>query len=262
MREINKRREDLPHGRGGMDLYPRDWMTDRTQIPDGRLIGTKLNVEADSPYVGVRGVGGVGIGDTSADPNAPLDEPSMLDFSQYWTRVKDTFTDLEGLGYKISLKLQQLGQIRASLERQGKTDLMNAMQPDIDKVNADLQTWWTCKGYMDQYKSVWTSAANMMGLGGLGFIFIPWLTYAVLAGIVFIAAYGLSLISTYKYQTNVLDAVAAKTISPEAGATLMHEASQTTAGGILGSAVGAGVGNIAMIAGVGLAAYFLFLKKA
>lgn len=249
--EIGKRREDLPMGRGGLDLYARDWMTAPGFIPDGNRINTKLD-----NWLAPRSFGGLGSVVPGQNDQA-LDEPGLLDFSRYWDTAKNLIPNLEALGPKIIDKVYKLGQIRASLEAQGRVDLIAAMQLDINKINADIARWWECKEYIDQYKSVWSRAAQTMGLGGLGFVFIPWLTYAALAGIVFIVTYGLGLVATYKHQTNVLDQVAEGKLSAQDGAILINEAAKTSGGGMLEN-VSQGIGNAVTLVGVGIAAYVVW----
>lgn len=255
--DVSQGRTDLPMGRGGRDIYPRDWMTSNSYIPDGQKTNTKLDNWLSQNLAGIGNESGLGALVPGQNDDAPLDEPGLLDFSRRWQTAKNLIPDLEALGPKIIMKVTQLGQIRAGLEAQGRTDLIAAMQPDIDKINADIAKWWECKASIDTYKNVWNTAASSMGLGSLGFVFIPWLTYAALAGLVVIITYGLGLVATYKHQTNVLDQVAAKNISAEAGAVLMGEAAKTTGGGVLAT-VGEGVSNAVTLAGIGALAYFLW----
>lgn len=212
-------RVDLPYGRGGLDLYRRDWMTSPSYIPS-------LS----------------GIGDTS-DPNAQADESSILNFQSYWNTMKGWVSSFESeIGYKISLKIQQLGEMKQKLmSMQGMDSLLNALDGDINTVNLDLQNYWQCKGYIDSFKSAWQSAASTLGLSGvrgvrgLGVLPVVAISVAAIAAAAFVASVGLALYQKYKSQTYVLDQIQSAS-DPEKAQILGEVAKGTTNGGVLDSA--------------------------
>jgi hypothetical protein len=244
MEEVGGRRYDLAKGRGGLDLYKKDWMTNPHVVSSDGNGGRPL----DRGMGRVAGLGSLGaFGDTSSDPNAQVDEAGMVDFQAKWTAVKAIFTDFEQqVGQKIIDKLNKIEAMQTLLVAQGDTNLAANLNTDLAEIRADLDTYWVCKGYKDDYYDMWVSVASSVGLAGVrgvrgvrGLGFLPlvgaalYLSWGALAAITYIALHGLDLYIKYKQQTYVLDQLATPNLSPEARASLDAVAKQTPDQGIL-----------------------------
>jgi len=217
-------------GRGGRDIYRRDWMTEPSYIPDG-----KRN-RLDS---GLQGVG--------ADANDPVDEAGMLDFQAKWNAVKGIIWDFEEtVGRKIINKLAILREMNQKVVERGDMALASILNESIVQVETDLDSYWQVKEILDEWRDAWYSVAGTLGLagvsgldrrmpsvGGLGEPFSISVTIAMITAITVAATVGMALYQEYALQTYVLDQLASDNLTAEARASLEQVAAETESGGII-----------------------------
>lgn len=258
-------RSDQAFGRGGLWLYQRDWMTETTSRNETLTARHESKSRGRIPMIAGSGstISLSGIGDKIKD---------FFGFQEHWNVVREWAEQWNALGNLISEKQQKLGQLVYNLlhPKYGnpRPDVVQMLQSDIDKVNADMQQWWVVKGYIDKYLPEWKQQASQgSGVSGLGLVPLV-LGASAIAGLSFVAVQGLRIWKEYSVQSHVLDAVKSKEVSSDAGQVLMQAAEGVDGGGSLMNTVGAslfglsgGVG-LAAIGIVGLYIYVNFFRRA
>lgn len=83
-----------------------------------------------------------------------------LNFNSYWTAIKDKIADLRELPVWATNHAMKLGTTVSNLQKLGKTQAIEAMQLEIQKVNDDIAKAWKVRQYIDQYLPQWMAAAG------------------------------------------------------------------------------------------------------
>jgi len=91
---------------------------------------------------------------------ATIDGIESLNFNAYWQAVKDKIADLRELPTWATQHAMKLGIVVSSLQKQGKTQAIEAMQMEIRKVNDDIAKAWKVRGYIDTYLPQWMAVAG------------------------------------------------------------------------------------------------------
>jgi hypothetical protein len=209
-------------------------------------------------------VSSVGLG---AVDDVIIDDVAWYDFVGKWNVVKNYKADMEGVWGIISLKIQQLNEIKLMLVESGDHIIAAMLQPEIDVIEADLEKWWTNKEYIDTYWDLWSSVAGATGLGfALPVIAGGWWAAIGVAGLIalgYVATEGMSLLAKYRIQTHVLDQVSTGALSPSEAQRIIEKAPLTTNGGVL-AGIGEGfsglLGNIPMYAAIAVVGYFILMQ--
>lgn len=158
-----------------------------------------------------------------------------------WLGLKPFIQEILDLGPQISAVQQKLGRVVYTLKQRldkGEIDqatyerIVTSLQPDIDKVNSDLATWWKVEQGIKKWMPTWIGTLEGTQLSGLGFLFLLPVAAAVALG--FVAVEGMRLLSEYRQHEDIIQKVAVGKLAPEAGKILL-EASSAVSGGFGGA---------------------------
>lgn len=171
-----------------------------------------------------------------------------------WLGLKPYIQDILDLGNQISSVQQKLGRvvsvIRSRLDK-GEIDqttydsILSSLQPDIDKVNSDLATWWKIEQGIKRWMPTWVGVLEGTQLSGLGLL--PLLPVAAIAALGFVAVEGMRLLAEYKQNKDIVQQVAVGKLAPEAAKVLMEASSSVS------SALGGALKGLTLPIGLALA---------
>lgn len=88
-----------------------------------------------------------------------------FNISMYWNSVKDRIEDLRALPTWCTNHAMKLGITVTNLRAKGRTDLVNLLDTEIQKVNDDIKRAWKVKGYVDTYAPQWLMASQAAAAG-------------------------------------------------------------------------------------------------
>lgn len=171
----------------------------------------------------------------------------LPDIQAQWQLIKDKIAGFTQIGAQIIAHKNKLENVKAILVARNDPN-QNIMDADIAKTSDDLDTYWTVKGYIDDYLPQWAQLDNpatvvtpASAVSGMGIVPLI-LGAAAIAALAYCVTEGMRLYQEYQFKSQLTqDVIEKKITSGQAAEVLSIPREQGVIEKVVGQ-VGAGLG--------------------